>query len=269
MQAVEIHTSFILISAFLLYAAASLMYCLRVIFNRKDFVIMGLRVTLLAVLFHLISFTVHLAQTGYPYFRSSFEGYQLVSLGILVLFLILSFLYRFLATGLILVPMGILFFILSLTHYTDYPIPTAFQNNQWAAIHFFLIFIAMALFLISFITGMLYLLEEYRLKHKQWGSFIERFPPLEIMDFIHYRSLYLGFAFFSLGMITGGGWNKSVTGSYISEDPKQWLSFVIWGFFALFLGFRNKFGWIGRKGILLASLGIVELIGLFIWVQGH
>lgn len=137
----------------------------------------------------------------------------------------------------------------------------------WALVHLVFVSIGMSIFTVGLGIGLLYLVRESRLKKKEVGGFLERLPSLEKMDRIYYRLLYTGFVFYTIGMITGGGWSKSVSGVYLSGDFKQILSLAIWVFFALFLNLRSAKGWIGKKGIMVSSIGFVAALLLFTWLE--
>ena len=254
-------------AALLLYAIGILFFCFRLIFDKKTLAIVALRFTVSALLIHLTFFLTHLIRQGSPYIQTSFDTYQIVSVGIILLYLGLSFSHRFIATGIILIPLSFLFYILSLTHIISYHLPGHILENPWAFVHLVFIFIALTIFIISFVTGTLYLVRDYRFRHKKFGGFVDRLPALDVMDLIHYKALYIAFVCFTVGIITGGGWSKSVSGYYISNDFKQLFSMAVWLFFALFLGLRSKRGWVGRRGILLSSVGLVAILFLFSWVQ--
>ncbi|MBI4411243.1 MAG: cytochrome c biogenesis protein CcsA [Deltaproteobacteria bacterium] len=249
------------------YILATVFYCLRSIFGKKILSAIALRITVAALIIHAIFLGSHLLEQGYPFLVSPFDTFQLVSFCVVFTFVLLCFLYRFFATGLILLPAGLVFNILSLTTLVRYRAPGHFLENPWAFIHLVFVFIGLAVFMVSFVVGIIYLIQEYRIKHKKTGGLFERFPPLEILDHIHYRSLYIGFVFFTIGIITGGGWSKSMVGVYVTGDLKQLLSFGAWIFFALFLNLRVSRGWVGRRGILLSCIGFAAVFFLFTWVQ--
>lgn len=136
---------------------------------------------------------------------------------------------------------------------------------MWGPIHLGFIFLSVSIFLVSLVLGGLYLLQETRIKSKSIrGERISRLPSLEKLEDLHYRTLYIGFVFFTVGIITGGGWSKATRGVYISDDPRQFFSIGLWIFYALLLNLRVPRGWIGRRGILLSVVGFVAVIGLLI-----
>ncbi|MBX7147933.1 cytochrome c biogenesis protein [bacterium] len=251
-----------------LYLVSFLAFCFRFIFKRKVYALLALRFTMVGLLVHGIVFITHLLKQGYPYFNTSFESLQLTSLIIVLFFVIFSFFYHYLAAGLIFMFLGLFFYILSITRLVAYAAPQHFLQNPWAFIHLVFIFMGVGVFMVSFVTGLIYLIKEYRLKHKQLGGFFDKVPALDELDAIHYRSLYTGFVLFTLGIITGAGWSKSTLGYYVTNDLKSLLSIGIWIFFALLLNLRVSQGLQGRKGILLSTMGFVLFLYLLFRVQG-
>lgn len=249
-----------------LYIVATLGFCLRVIFDQKIFSTVALRSTLLAFVLHSTILANHFIKVGYPFLVGGFETLQLTSLCIVLVFICLCLFYRFQATGLVLIPLSLIFYVSSLTRSDAYRVPGYFFENPWAFVHLVFIFMSMAIFMVSFVIGLTYLFQEYRIKHKMSGGFFDRFPALETMDQIHYRALWIGFLFFTIGIITGAGWSKSTVHLYVTTNVKQILSFLVWIFFAIFLNLRVSKGWVGRRGIILSGIGFLTIIFLMTWV---
>ena len=119
------------------------------------------------------------------------------------------------------------------------------------------------MFSIGLVAAIMFLLSERQIKHKNFEGIVARFPSLAILDNIHYKSLYVGFLLFSLAIITGAGYSKLTSGTYLTNDPKQWISLLCWFFFALLLNFRVRQGLQGRKGVMLSMVGFVGMTFLF------
>lgn len=255
------------IGALTLYGWATMLYCLRVIFDYRRFAFWGLVMTLGAFILHTASFSYHAYDIGYPFFLSSFESWQVISGGLIFVFLLLSLFYRFIAAGILIVPLAMVFYILSLTHIVSYRAPNHLLANPWAFIHLVFIFLGVLIFLVSMVTGLLYLIREGRIKQKLTGGFWDRLPSLEIMEQLHYRSLYIGFVCFTIGMITGGGWSKTINGVYLTGDLKQIISLAVWIFFAVFLNLKLARGWVGRRGIVFSGVGFAGIILLLTLVH--
>jgi len=219
---------------------------------------------LAALLVHFGLLMSHFSAQGYPFFRSSFDTYQVLSLTLVVVYLLLSHYFPIAILGLLVLPTVLCFFVLSLTYHQAWMITESLLNNTWAFLHLLFVFVSLAIFTMSLLTGLAYLFQEYRLKAKKWGTWMDKLPALEVLDRVHYRALYIGFIFFTVGIVMGGGWSKSVTGYYVTGGVKQMLSLGVWIFLALLINLRVSQGWLGRKGILLAFVGFIGLLGVLL-----
>ena len=177
---------------------------------------------------------------------------------ILYIFGLLSFLFKFPRIGFLLLGATFASFAVYFR-----PSENLFAN-PWAFAHVLFIFIAMAILLASFLSGFFYLIRERRIKHKKIGGTLDRLPPLELMDHIHYSTFFGGFVFLTLGIMAGAGWSKSTLGVYVTNDFRQLLSFALWFFFALYINVRTNRRWFGRRGVGIVLLGLLALIILFV-----
>lgn len=248
------------------YVVASILYFLRFIFDTRSLAVRGFRLVVIGFIIHALVLGWHLAHQPYPYFQGSFEAFQFTSALIVLVYIVVSFLQSFLSMGIFVIPASLILYIWGLTRVLADVHPYHFLRNPWAFLHLVFILMATAIFVVSLVMGSLYLLKEDRIKKKQAGGFLDRFPALDGMEDIHYRALYTGFVLFTVGIITGGGWMKSLTDTYVSNSPKQLVSFAIWIFMALFLNLRVARGWVGRKGVGLSILGLSAVIVLFFFV---
>lgn len=79
---------------------------------------------------------------------------------------------------------------------------------------------------------------------------------LDQLDYWSYRSISLGFACLTIGILAGAVWANEAWGSYWSWDPKETWALVTWLVFATYLHTRITRGWTGIRGALVASAGL-------------
>jgi ABC-type transport system involved in cytochrome c biogenesis permease subunit len=80
-----------------------------------------------------------------------------------------------------------------------------------------------------------------------------------ILDNLSYRSISLGFALLTIGILSGAVWANEAWGSYWSWDPKETWAFITWLVFALYLHTRLSKGWVGKESAFVASFGFVVI----------
>ena len=128
-------------------------------------------------------------------------------------------------------------------------------RSHWLVLHVSLVFIGEGFFTVAFIAGVLYLLERRRERD-------DRADLLGRLDALIYRSIAIGFPFFTLGgLFFGAIWAKHAWGRYWGWDPKETFMLVTWLVYVLFLHVRVQRGWSGRRTAWIAVVGF--LLALF------
>jgi len=82
-------------------------------------------------------------------------------------------------------------------------------------------FIGYGGFAIGAMVGIAYLLVFY-------GNLASRLPELRLLEDVMYRSIAIGFVFFTISTILGALWAAEAWGSYWSWDPKETWAFIVW-----------------------------------------
>jgi len=129
-------------------------------------------------------------------------------------------------------------------------------RSHWLALHVSLVFIGEGFFTVSFVAGLLYLVQSRKQKTP------EREEQLERLDRLIYQTIAIGFPFFTLGgLFFGAIWAKHAWGRYWGWDPKETFMLVTWLVYVLYLHVRVMRGWRGKRTALIAVLGF--LLALF------
>ncbi|MFA5028159.1 MAG: cytochrome c biogenesis protein CcsA, partial [Candidatus Methylomirabilota bacterium] len=133
------------------------------------------------------------------------------------------------------------------------------------AIHVVLAIFGNAAFAVTSCAGLMYLLQERRLKSRHPGRI--RLPSLELLDDIGVRSVLVGFPLLTLALISGSVWAEHARGSFLTLRPREVWSLVSWLIYAGLLAARLSAGWRGRKAALLAILGFCLVLFTFVGVK--
>jgi cytochrome c-type biogenesis protein CcsB len=185
------------------------------------------------------------------------ESFSFFSWCIVGFFIALMWKYRVEAIGIVVVPMAsILMIAASFQDQRILAIPPILES-YWLPIHGILCFTGEAVFTLAFAAGVLYLVQEARIKTKRPGDLSRWLPSLEMLDDINYKALSLGFPLLTAGIITGSFWADHAWGSYWSWDPKETWSLITWFIYAALLHQRINVGWRGRKAAIMAIIGFV------------
>ena len=110
-------------------------------------------------------------------------------------------------------------------------------------------------FLIAFVSGLLFLIQEYQIKHKRVGALFHRLPSLEILDRINFLAMGIGFGLLSLGVLCGIFSQRILLGRWWVDDPKEYLTLLLWSSYLLLWLVRLRSHLRGRPVALLSILG--------------
>jgi cytochrome c-type biogenesis protein CcsB len=146
------------------------------------------------------------------------------------------------------------------------PLVPALQS-YWMKIHVPANFVGYGAFALAAMLGVAYLIKDSMIKHGRNGAIINRIPALEIMDDVMYKSIALGFAFFTLATILGAMWAAEAWGGYWSWDPKETWALIVWLNYAAWLHLRLTKGWRGRPLAWWAIIGLFVTLFAFIGVN--
>lgn len=223
-----------------------------------------------AILIAIVSYTLYLIFRGFiiRHFpvTSVHEGLVLLCLLLGILFLVFFHKYKLKVVGVFLAPLATFFSLIALLmKQPPMPVLNTLQSF-WLPIHVGSIFIGNALFSLSFVFSVVYIIENFRLKKKKFDNFGKQFPSLTTLDNINYMCIVYGFPFMTLGMITGAIWAQYAVGSYWNNDPKEIWSLITWMLYAAILHCRLISGWRGKKIAVFSIVAFLVLVFSFVGV---
>jgi cytochrome c-type biogenesis protein CcsB len=139
------------------------------------------------------------------------------------------------------------------------PLVPALQS-WWMKIHVPANFIGYGSFALSAMVGVAYLVKEN-------GMLVDRLPPLEVLDDLMYKSIAVGFAFFTIATILGALWAAQAWGGYWSWDPKETWALIVWLNYAAWLHMRLMKGLRGAVAAWWALTGLLVTTFAFLGVN--
>ncbi|MEW6353226.1 MAG: c-type cytochrome biogenesis protein CcsB [Pseudomonadota bacterium] len=140
-------------------------------------------------------------------------------------------------------------------------------KSYWMKIHVPANFIGYGAFSLAAMVGVAYLLRARAERLRPHGALATRLPSLEIMDDVMYKSIALGFFFFTLATILGALWAAEAWGGYWSWDPKETWALIILLNYAAWLHMRLTKGWRGAPMAWWAVVGLLVTTFAFLGVN--
>lgn len=129
------------------------------------------------------------------------------------------------------------------------PLVPALQS-YWMKIHVPANFIGYGSFSLAAMVGSAYILSSR-------GILTSRLPSLDELDDLMYKSIAVGFAFFTIATILGAMWAAEAWGGYWSWDPKETWALIVWLNYAAWLHLRMVKG---LRGPVLAWWALIGLL---------
>jgi cytochrome c-type biogenesis protein CcsB len=139
------------------------------------------------------------------------------------------------------------------------PLVPALQS-WWMKIHVPANFIGYGTFALAAMVGCAYLLKSH-------GILADRLPSLEVLDDVMYKSISVGFAFFTVATILGALWAAEAWGGYWSWDPKETWALIVWLNYAAWLHMRLMSGLRGRAAAWWSVVGLLVTTFAFLGVN--
>ncbi len=94
-----------------------------------------------------------------------------------------------------------------------------------------------------------------------------KLPPLALLDDMMYKSIAVGFAFFTIATVLGALWAAEAWGGYWSWDPKETWALIVWLNYAAWLHMRLMKGLRGTVSAWWALVGLVVTTFAFLGVN--
>jgi len=134
-------------------------------------------------------------------------------------------------------------------------------------IHISLATVGVGVFALASALSAIYLVEERALRRKRFNTvaFKDKGAPLEALDRLSHRLIWVGFPIFTVALVLGAIWVSKLGESL--DRPEYPLAAVTWMFYAALLVVRQAYGWRGRRAARLTLAGFaVALLVLVIYL---
>ena len=121
-------------------------------------------------LLQAISIAYQFFQTGYPFILTSGDAYFLSAWILAAVFLLLTIKYPMDLAACLFLPAILILSIFAHFLSVKYSFSNVVMQSPWAAVHIVFAFLAFSVFSLCFIMSILFLFQEYQLKHKKMWS---------------------------------------------------------------------------------------------------
>ena len=278
-------------SSFLLLFFNTIYYWIKIFFTSKNkydwFGLVGVTITIVTLTFQLI---LRWFESGHFPLSNLYESLLFLCWCLLVFYSIIEIKTKLNFFGVIICPAT-----LCLITFADFVLPNQLQESKplvpalqsnWLFMHVSVMILSYASLLLGCFFGLVYIffwlslnfktsqfveiendfsnfsLETNNINFKKSKDIQENKQNfLNLLDYLSYRIIGIGFCFLTLGILSGAVWANETWGSYWNWDPKETWALITWLTFATYLHTRLITGW---QGIKPASISVFGLI--IIWI---
>jgi len=175
-------------------------------------------------------------------------------------YLLTSVRYRLTLGGVVVMPVALVLLLLArLT-----PAGPSSDLGSLGRIHITLATIGVGVFALAGALSAIYLAEDRALRRKKFDglAFKDRGTPLEALDRLSHRLIWVGFPIFTVSLVLGAIWVSRLGESLARiEYP---LAAVTWLAYATLLVARGIYGWRGRRAAILTLQGFAAALAVLV-----
>ncbi len=132
-----------------------------------------------------------------------FEVFIFLAWSVALIYMLVGPTYRLSLMGAFTAPLVVLLQGFALIAPIDVRHPVKLPANPWLEFHASISLVAYGAFALACIAGVMYLVQEHQLKTRQLHSIFYHLPPLTDLFAAITRLLWLGFALYTLGIVSG------------------------------------------------------------------
>ena len=119
------------------------------------------------------------------------------------------------------------------------------------------------------LAAMLAIAELLAIRQEQKGIKSYFLPTSSTIEDVMYKSIAIGFLFFTIATILGALWAADAWGRYWGWDPKETWALIVWLNYAIWLHMRLIAGWRGKLLAWWALIGLLITLFAFIGVNKY
>lgn len=256
-----------------LYIMCSALYFSNLFLKVKTIEKTASLITRFTFVIHTAAFVIRWIETyrmglGHLHIVTLYESLSFIAWAIIGGYLITEMIFRGRIIGCFVVPIAAIAMVYaSISSNVDNniaPVPEVLQGNFYNY-HVIPCFLAYAAFSLSFGASVIFLLNKGLQKGESTiKQFLQMFPSNTLLDEIVYKTIAVGFMFFTIQLVAGMFRTKIIWGSYWEWDPTQIFGLMTWLIYATILHGRYMQWWGGYKTAMVSIVGfITAVIGFF------
>ena len=206
---------------------------------------------------HLLYIGARTVAFDHPPITSVFEMMTMLAACISIAYLYLELRNRTGATGMFILFLAFLFQTASSLFIRDLLVLPEYLHSLVLGFHVAMALLGYTGITLSAVYGILYLLLYHDIKSSRFGIVYARMPSLEVLESMSFRAELLGFWALGAAIVIGLFWLPRVFQEFSYWDPKLVGTIAIWVLYAAGFAAKHRFGWRGRKMMVISLIAFV------------
>jgi ABC-type uncharacterized transport system permease subunit len=243
-----------------LYAIGTLVVLISLVVRERRPQLIALGFMIAGFISHTIWIGSICVRTGHPPLTNLPEAASFMAWTLFAVELALFIRYRVHAASFFVYPLVLMLLtVTAVVHEPFAKMNPALRSNLFI-MHILLSTIGVAALFIGLAFTLLAFVQDRSLKSKRRGALWEWIPSLDLCKRLGYRSLAIGFAIYTLGIITGILWSYRTTAEVMDPGVKQIGAIVAWVLFATLL--QSYIGGVyrARRTIMISAAAFIATL---------
>jgi ABC-type uncharacterized transport system, permease component len=232
------------------------------LYNRSD------RLQKFAVGAMILGFAAHTiwtglicVRTGHPPLTNLPEAAGFIAWTIFAVELLLLIRFRVHAAAFFVYPLVLMLMLISALVGEHFQPLAPSQRSSLFTAHLLLTTVGVAALLIGLAFLMLFQVQQRALKKKNnRGALYEWIPSLEVCDMVSYRSIALGFAIYTTGLLFGILWAYKINVGYATLGTKEIGAIIAWIIFAVILQSYFSGGYRSMRSVFYSAAAFISIV---------
>jgi ABC-type uncharacterized transport system permease subunit len=242
------------------YAAATLVALVSLFARERRLQHTGLALMIAGWVSHTVWIGTVCTKTGHPPLTNLPEAISFVAWTVFLAELILFIRYRVAAAAFFVYPLVLMLLtVTAVVHEPFAQMDPALRSGLFTT-HVLLSTVGVAALLIGLAFTLLAYLQDRSLKSKQRGKLWEWIPSLNVCRTLSYRMIAVGFAIYTLGLLTGILWSYRTTSELMDFRVKQIGGIVAWILFGVLLQSYISGAYRGRRTVVISACAFVAIV---------
>ena len=258
--------TYALLSAITLYAIGVVMVLLALVRRQERLQKPALGAMILGFIPHTVWLGAVCVRTNHPPLTNLPEATAFIAWTILLIQIVVILRFRIQALSFFVYPLVLLMLVgTGLVHEQYRELDESFRSNLFTA-HLFLTAVGIAGLVLGVVFTTLSYVQERSIRTKRRGALYEWIPSLQICDVMSYRSLAIGFALYTLGLIAGVMWAYR-TNAAMGLNAKEVGAIAAWILFAGLLQSYIAGSLRPRRTLMLAAAAFISIVVAIMGLQ--